>query len=201
MFAVDEAHDVETLSSYLSSLLPSYSRIYMDTPKQPSPRRRSILTSLTAPTLSTVDSALSKVAASKVQPLSSEMHQLRKFKSPVEIDLMRKSADISGNAHAKVETLLTLYIAQLNLPSFLDNEIYETRNFWSSHRGSLWISLCVEGFGATGICSRRRVRSKRPGDSLYSEWLYVDERWLDIDGCWLWATVSDTKYEVLSRKY
>lgn len=104
MFAVDDARDIESLSSHLSTLLPTFSNVFLDTPKHSAPRKRSLnlLNALSTPTLSNVDTALGKVAWSKVQPLSREVHQLRKLKSPAEIALMRKSADLSGNAHAKV---------------------------------------------------------------------------------------------------
>lgn len=101
MFAVDEARDVEVLARHLANLLPLFSHVYLDSPKQVTSRRRSPQQNPSDPTLFNIDTAMSKVPSSKVQSLCREVHHLRKLKSAAEIDLMRRAADISANAHAR----------------------------------------------------------------------------------------------------
>lgn len=102
MFAVDEAHSIETLPAHLASLLPLFSHVYIDIPKRVSPHSRSLQQNVSDAALFNFDDALSKVSLSKVRPLYKEVNHLRKFKSAAEIGLMRRAADISANAHAMV---------------------------------------------------------------------------------------------------
>lgn len=103
LFAVDQTLSIETFGTHLGALIPTFSNVYMDTPAHISPpRRRSLLQSLSAPTLSSVDPALSKVPWSRVHPLHRELHHLRKLKSQAEVAVLRKASDLSGHAHAKV---------------------------------------------------------------------------------------------------
>jgi intermediate cleaving peptidase 55 len=102
LFSVDEAFDMNTLSSHLDQLLPRYNHVYVDAEKQNAPRKRSLFRLGSPEDGSNLEDALSRVTWSRVRPLAAELHQMRKIKSISEIALMRKAASLSANAHTKV---------------------------------------------------------------------------------------------------
>lgn len=102
MFSVDETLSIDVLSTQLATILPSFKNVFMDLPKQTLPKQRSLFRSLSSPTLSDVDAALTNLSLPRIYSLSREVRHLRKFKSPAEVAVMRSASDLSGHAHAKV---------------------------------------------------------------------------------------------------
>ncbi|OXG34856.1 xaa-Pro aminopeptidase [Cryptococcus neoformans Bt120] len=126
IFGADEAHSNTSLSSFLPGILSS-GTIYASLPPSPSsspssqpfhppsPRRRSSLLKLfshsTFSSSSTSEFLPSDpphlllagaLSSERATPLERHIQKLRIVKSPIEIQLMKKAADISSAAHTKV---------------------------------------------------------------------------------------------------
>lgn len=108
LFRTDDARPIDQFSAHLKSIIPSYSKIYVDVPpthtrRGPRSTTKSILKFLSPPAVprSEYDILVDSVTA-KRQPLAPEVAKLREFKSKAEQRVMRAAADISGRAHAKV---------------------------------------------------------------------------------------------------
>lgn len=147
-FGADEAEDVEGLARYLNSLLPAWTGpVYIDLPAHATNNRvskkssRSIISMLseTQPPTSPLDvfklgrkkgeaeTALALLTgrnAKETRPLAPQVERLRLIKSPTELALMRKAAELSSEAHAQVCCLTShsnsgVYmhvLTELNLP-------------------------------------------------------------------------------------
>lgn len=107
LFRTDDARPIDQFSAHLKSIIPSYSKIYVDVPpthtrRGPRSTTKSILKFLSPPAVprSEYDILVDSVTA-KRQPLAPEVAKLREFKSKAEQRVMRAAADISGRAHAK----------------------------------------------------------------------------------------------------
>lgn len=108
LFRTDDARSIDQFSAHLKSVIPSYSKLYVDIPpthtrRGPRSSSKSILKYLLPPAAprSEYDILVDSVTA-KRQPLAPEVAKLRAFKSAAEQRVMRVAADISGKAHAKV---------------------------------------------------------------------------------------------------
>jgi intermediate cleaving peptidase 55 len=108
LFRTDDARSIDQFSTHLKSIIPSYSKIYVDVPpthirRGPRSTTKSILKFLSPPTAprSEYDILVDSITT-KRQPLAPEVAKLRAFKSEAEQRVMRAAADISGRAHAKV---------------------------------------------------------------------------------------------------
>jgi intermediate cleaving peptidase 55 len=112
IFRTDDALSIDQFSTHLKSIIPSYSKIYVDVP--PSHTRRgprsvtkSILNYLSPPAAprSEYDILVDSITT-KRQPLAPVVAKLRAVKSEAEQRVMRAAADISGRAHAKVRSYI-----------------------------------------------------------------------------------------------
>jgi hypothetical protein len=108
LFRTDDARSIDQFSTHLRSIIPSYSKIYVDVPpthtrRGPRSTTKSILKFLSPPAAhrSEYDILVDSITT-KRQPLAPEVAKLRAFKSEAEQRVMRAAADISGRAHAKV---------------------------------------------------------------------------------------------------
>ncbi|ODO07430.1 xaa-Pro aminopeptidase [Cryptococcus wingfieldii CBS 7118] len=126
IFGADEAHPNSSLSSFLPGILSS-GTVYAALPPSPSPspssqpfqppssRRRSSLLKLFSPTASSTSPSsefqasdpphlllAGALSSGRVVPLDRYIQKLRLVKSPVEIALMKRAAEISSRAHEKV---------------------------------------------------------------------------------------------------
>jgi intermediate cleaving peptidase 55 len=110
IFRTDDALSIDQFSTHLKSIIPSYSKIYVDVPpthtrRGPRSVTKSILNYLSPPAAprSEYDILVDSITA-KRQPLAPLVAKLRAFKSEAEQRVMRAAADISGRAHAKVRS-------------------------------------------------------------------------------------------------
>lgn len=93
------------LPSKLRSILPRYSYVYLDAAFTTVPKRRSLLDYLhdgARPPVNNLDILVDFLPRSNRRALAPEVAKLRRIKSKAEVELMRKAADISAIAHAKV---------------------------------------------------------------------------------------------------
>ena len=124
IFGADEAYLNTSLSTYLPSFLRA-EHLYCSLPPSPSPsqssqpfhppppRKRSSLLKLFQHDLSTSTGLGSEkdpphlliaaaLASERARPLEREVQRLRVIKSARELDLMKRAADVSADAHTKV---------------------------------------------------------------------------------------------------
>lgn len=112
IFGVDQAQDINSFGAHLTQLLPHYDHVFVDTTKRPgASKRKALFGSLSSSPLSgplDLDGAMSQANWSRVRPLASEIHQMRKIKSESEIAIMKRAASISANAHTRARSFLAL---------------------------------------------------------------------------------------------
>ena len=141
LFGTDDARSIDQFSNHLKSIIPSYSKIYVDisqthTRRGPRSTTKSILKYLSPPAAprSEYDILVDSITA-KRQPLAPEVAKLRAFKSEAEQRVMRAAADISGRAHAKVGCCLVDCPFQAKAV-LLDDAVCATRDLRSCPRST-----------------------------------------------------------------
>jgi intermediate cleaving peptidase 55 len=111
IFGADDVSDIKKLSGTLKQFAQNASCVYVDIPPHgnypspPSPRKKQtpIIAYLArAMPRSDYSTAVEVLDRATTRSLSDELVKLRKIKSPAERGLMRRAADVSGTAHAKV---------------------------------------------------------------------------------------------------
>ena len=99
-----QAYPFNKLASTLKKMLTPYSRIYLDSAFTTIPKRNGPFHFLNDEnvTKTDLDFHVDFLPSKKRKLLAPEVAKLRRIKSKAEIELMRKAADISATAHAKV---------------------------------------------------------------------------------------------------
>lgn len=125
-------------------MLTGYSHVYLD----------SAFTTVQNGTVTELDLLVDFLPSGRRRPLAPEVAKLRRIKGKAEIELMRKAADISATAHAKVRANRFRPRARpLGRPpdSFKDYAVHETWSDGTRLAGSFRISLCTRRLRAAGL--------------------------------------------------
>ncbi|PPQ81078.1 hypothetical protein CVT25_014541 [Psilocybe cyanescens] len=105
VFHADDTMFIDRFGSYLKSLLPTSSYVYVDLPNvthnTTRKKSKSLLKYLTGPSAREHEDIIDSLSGSMRRPLASQLGKLRSIKSKAEQQVMRAAADISSRAHTK----------------------------------------------------------------------------------------------------
>ena len=153
-------------------MLAGYDHVYLDSAFTTFEKPKGVLGYHDpSPPMTELDLLVQFLPYSKRRQLAPEVAKLRRIKSKAEIKLMKKAADISATAHAKVRANAfrpRAGPAGRHPDSFTDYAVRGTRSGGIRFAGSFRISLCAGRLRAAGLrpCGGFRVSLLQGGEFL-----------------------------------